>query len=71
MILYPTSILFRATRAIELAAIDLLAGRPLSRANSVDMKVFEDIVQLDQWAEIEDSFQKQSLVSKVVHSVIG
>jgi 2-methylisocitrate lyase-like PEP mutase family enzyme len=71
MILYPTSILFRATRAIELAAIDLLAGRPLSPANSVDMKVFEDIVQLDQWAEIEDSFQKQSLVSKVVHSVIG
>jgi hypothetical protein len=44
MIPYPTSILFRLTRAIEQAASDLKNGRQLSSADAVDMKQFEEIL---------------------------
>lgn len=59
MILYPTSILFRLVRAIEGAVADLAAHRQLDPAQSVDMAHFEKLVNLDQWAKIEDRFSPQ------------
>jgi 2-methylisocitrate lyase-like PEP mutase family enzyme len=71
MILYPTSVLFRATHAIERELSDLLGGRPLSAEHSVDMERFEDIVGLQEWAKVEDEFQRQSLLKRAVKSVLG
>jgi methylisocitrate lyase len=56
MILYPTTLLFRLARAIELAAADLHAGRPLDPTESIDMDRFEEIVELPIWADIEQKF---------------
>jgi 2-methylisocitrate lyase-like PEP mutase family enzyme len=60
MILYPTSILFRCTRAIQKATADLRAGRPLEKNESVDMKTFEKIVELEHWQKIEKKFPVQA-----------
>jgi 2-methylisocitrate lyase-like PEP mutase family enzyme len=57
MVLYPTTILFRATRAIERAAADLRAGKPLNREEAVDMAYFEEIVDLAHWQEIEKQYE--------------
>jgi 2-methylisocitrate lyase-like PEP mutase family enzyme len=57
MLLYPTTILFRAAHATRKAAEDLRAGRPLDREQAVDMDDFEKIVELKHWQEIEKSFQ--------------
>jgi 2-methylisocitrate lyase-like PEP mutase family enzyme len=57
MLLYPTTILFRATRAIQQAAKDLRAGKPLDKNESVDMDEFEKIVELRHWQEIEKRFK--------------
>jgi len=59
MILYPTTVLFRAVSAMERALADLLAGIPLSEKDSVDLESFEDIVEMPKWAEIENRFMKQ------------
>ena len=59
MILYPVSILFRVTRAIELAAADIRAGRQLDPNESVDMERFEEIVDIARWKEIEKRFGAQ------------
>jgi len=56
MILYPTSILFRLTKAIARAAYDLKNGHPMSTTQAVDMKDFEDILSLKFWAQIESKF---------------
>ena len=56
MLLYPTSVIFRVARAIELAVSDLKRGRPLSQSDSVDMAQFERIVELPYWRGIEDKF---------------
>jgi 2-methylisocitrate lyase-like PEP mutase family enzyme len=56
MILYPTTLLFRATRALELAAADLRRGRPLQKDDSVDMRRFERIVELPYWQKVERKF---------------
>lgn len=56
MLLYPTSIIFRVARAIELAVSDLKRGRPLSKSDSVDMEQFETIVELPYWRGIEEKF---------------
>jgi 2-methylisocitrate lyase-like PEP mutase family enzyme len=58
MILYPTTVLFRATRAIERALADLQAGRPMPAAEAVDRVGFEDIVDKARWADIEDEFKQ-------------
>jgi 2-methylisocitrate lyase-like PEP mutase family enzyme len=58
MILYPTTVLFRATRAIERALTDLKAGKPMNQAEAVDMDGFEEIVEMARWAEIENRFGK-------------
>lgn len=56
MLLYPTSILFRAARAIERAAQDLLHGKALLLKDAVNMKQFEEIVDLQHWSAIEKRF---------------
>ncbi len=53
MLLYPTTILFQVTRAIQNAARRLRDGEPLDKENSVNMEEFEKIVDLKHWQEIE------------------
>jgi len=60
MVLYPTTILFRATRAIQKAADDLHAGRPLDKAEAVNMKTFEKVVELEHWRELQKKFQVEN-----------
>ena len=57
MVLYPTTILFRAAYAIRKAAEDLRAGRQIDKEHAVDMDEFEQIVELKHWQEIEKKFQ--------------
>lgn len=59
MILYPTTIIFRVARQIELALEDLKNGKKMSAKYSVDMTTFEDIVDLPYWAEIENRYQNK------------
>ncbi|HWE46687.1 MAG TPA: isocitrate lyase/PEP mutase family protein [Caulobacteraceae bacterium] len=56
MILYPASVLFRLSWAIEQALNDLKAQRPLDPAQSLDMKQYEEVVEMQVWAAIETSF---------------
>lgn len=56
MVLYPTTLLFRATRAVQRAAADLRAGRPLDAAEAVNMSEFEDVVDLRHWQDVEKRF---------------
>jgi 2-methylisocitrate lyase-like PEP mutase family enzyme len=56
MILYPTTILFRMTRAIEQSLASLKRGRPLAQGDAVDLAGFEEIVGLRGWAEVEEQF---------------
>ncbi len=58
MVLYPTSILFRVTRAIERAVADLKAGTLLVKEESVDFREFEQIVGLEDWQELEKRYGK-------------
>jgi 2-methylisocitrate lyase-like PEP mutase family enzyme len=54
MILYPTTLLFRQTRAIQRALEDLKAGRPMPKDDSVTMDEFEKIVDIAYWKSIEE-----------------
>jgi hypothetical protein len=56
MLLYPTTVLFRVTRAAQRALAALGAGRPMRDA--VDMREFEEIVDLAGWSEVEKRFGK-------------
>lgn len=58
MILYPTTVLFRVTRAIEKSLAGLKAGRPMAEGEAVDLDGFEEIVGMPGWAEIEGKFGK-------------
>ncbi|HEX3149750.1 MAG TPA: isocitrate lyase/PEP mutase family protein [Gemmataceae bacterium] len=56
MILYPTTVLFQMTRAIEKALLALHAGKPMSLVNAVDLNRFEEIVGLEGWQTVETQF---------------
>lgn len=56
MVLYPTTILFRATYAIEQAVRELREGNPIDKDQAVDMDEFEKIVDLPHWQKIERKF---------------
>ncbi len=58
MINYPTTVLFRATRAIERVLAGLKAGRPMPTDDAVDLEAFEEIVGMPDWQKIETRFQK-------------
>lgn len=53
MILYPTTLLFRQTRAVQRALADLKAGRPMPQEDGVTMTQFEKIVDIVYWKTIE------------------
>lgn len=56
MALYPTTVLFRATRAIERALADLKAGRPMAKADAVDLDEFEEVVGMGYWRGVEKRY---------------
>ena len=56
MILYPTTLLFRAAYALRRAAEDLRGGRQLDRKEALDMDEFLRVVELAHWQEIEKKF---------------
>jgi 2-methylisocitrate lyase-like PEP mutase family enzyme len=56
MILYPTTLLFRLTKAVERGLAALKAGRPMSEADAVNLDAFEEIVGLPAWEEIDARF---------------
>jgi 2-methylisocitrate lyase-like PEP mutase family enzyme len=58
MAAYPTTLIFRAARAIENALADLKAGRPAKSADSVDFTSFKDITGYVDWARIEDQHKR-------------
>jgi 2-methylisocitrate lyase-like PEP mutase family enzyme len=57
MILNPTTIHFRAVRAIDRALSDLREGRPMPKNEGVDLTEYEQITEMQYWAGIEDTFQ--------------
>jgi 2-methylisocitrate lyase-like PEP mutase family enzyme len=56
MILYPATVLFRATKAIQRALEDLRKAEQLNSKESVTMKEFEEIVNADRWKKIQKKF---------------
>ncbi len=56
MLLYPTTVIFRVTRAIQKAVEDLRAGRPMPAEEAVTFSEYETLLGLPQWAELEDQF---------------
>ena len=57
MILYPTTVIFRVTRAIQKAVEDLRAGRPMPMDDAVTFEAYESMLRLPQWADLEDYFE--------------
>lgn len=60
MVLYPTTVIFRAAHAIRESLLALAEGRQLDPAASIDMDAFENIVGLEKWADIEKRFSTKS-----------
>jgi 2-methylisocitrate lyase-like PEP mutase family enzyme len=56
MILYPATAIFRAAWATEQALAALKAGKPLAPNASFDLDGFEEVLELQKWAEIEKRF---------------
>src|SRR2546423_7708096 len=56
MILYPTTLLFRAVRALERGLEMLRVGERTPKEESVDLDHYEKIVGLPNWAEVERRF---------------
>jgi len=74
MILYPTSLLFRQTRAVQRALEDLKAGRPMPQEDAVSMMQFEKIVDIVYWKTIEQKAlplgeRVRQAINKVVKKV--
>jgi len=56
MVLYPTTVIFRVTRAIQKAVQDLKAGRPMPADDAVTFEEYEDMLRLPEWADVENTF---------------
>ncbi|MBM3565730.1 MAG: isocitrate lyase/PEP mutase family protein, partial [Alphaproteobacteria bacterium] len=56
MIAYPTTLLFRAARAIERGLADLKAGRPAPQSEMTGFDEFKTMVGFAEWAEVENGF---------------
>ena len=56
MILYPTSILFRAARAMQNAVADLRAGRRMDIREAMTKDEFMQLVGLEYWQSVESKF---------------
>jgi 2-methylisocitrate lyase-like PEP mutase family enzyme len=57
MLLHPTTVLFRFTRAIQKALEDLKAHRPMPAEEAVTFHDYEPMLGFQYWAGIEDQFQ--------------
>ena len=57
MALYPTTVLFRMTHAIQDALETLRSGKQMDSKHAVNMKEFEVIVDLPHWAMVESRFR--------------
>ena len=57
MVLYPTTVIFQVTRAIQKAVEGLKAGRPMSADDSVTFEVYENMLRLPEWADTENEFE--------------
>ena len=68
MILYPTTILFQITRAMQRALHNLKAGRPMSKVDGVGMFEFEKIVDIAYWKSVE---QQALPLSERMHQAIN
>jgi 2-methylisocitrate lyase-like PEP mutase family enzyme len=56
MIMYPTTVLFQMTRAIERALAGLKSAKPMAPGSAVDLDTFEGIVGMPGWQEVEKQF---------------
>ena len=56
IILYPTTLIFRAARALQRAVADLKAGRRMDQKDAMDKEEFMNVVGLPYWQEIEKKF---------------
>jgi 2-methylisocitrate lyase-like PEP mutase family enzyme len=56
MVAYPTSLIFRVTRTIEKALVDLKAGRLALAGEGVDFETFKSVVGFAPWSDVEDRF---------------
>jgi 2-methylisocitrate lyase-like PEP mutase family enzyme len=56
MIMYPTTVLFQMTRAIERGLAALKGGKPMAAGNAVDLDTFEEIVGMPGWQQVEEEF---------------
>lgn len=56
MIMYPTTVLFQMTRAIEKALTGLKGGKPMAPPSAVDLDTFEEIVGMPGWEQVEKEF---------------
>jgi 2-methylisocitrate lyase-like PEP mutase family enzyme len=71
MILYPTTLLFTQTRAIQRALTDLKAGVPMSDNDSVTMTEFEKLVDIAYWKSIEEkAMPLGERVRQVINKVV-
>jgi len=57
MILYPTTVIFRAARAMERAVADLRAGRRLDMKEAMTKDEFMQLVGLEDWQDVEKKFK--------------
>ena len=56
MVLYPTTVIFQVTRAIQKAVEDLKAGRPMPADDAVTFAEYEEMLGLPKWAALEDTY---------------
>ena len=56
MILYPTTLIFRAARAMERAVDDLRKGRRMEQKDAMTRDEFMKLVGLEYWQEVEKKF---------------
>jgi len=57
MVLYPTTVVFQVTRAIQKAVEGLKTGRPMPAEDSVTFEQYENMLRLPEWAATENEFE--------------
>jgi len=57
MVLYPTTVIFQVTHAIQKAVEGLKAGRPMPAGDSVTFAQYENVLRLPEWAATENEFE--------------
>jgi len=57
MVLYPTTVIFQVTRAIQKAVEGLKGGRPMPADDAVTFEQYEEMLRLPEWADTENEFE--------------